>query len=82
VFGLTRSEARAHYLAEQGVTPAIVDVLNAEDIQQAIARIQPEGVIDQLTALPKTYTRQSMSAASALLFDQLGEAVTEDRPHI
>jgi hypothetical protein len=57
-------------------------VLNAEDIQQAIARIQPEGVIDQLTALPKTYTRQSMSAGAALLFDQLREAVTEDRPHI
>ncbi len=66
VFGLTRSQARAQYLAEQGATPAIVDVLNPEDTEQVISRIQPEGIIDQLTALPKTYTRQSMSAAAAV----------------
>lgn len=66
VFGLTRSQTRAQYLAEQGATSIIVDVLNAEDTQRAIARIQPEGIIDQLTALPKTYTRQSMGAAAEL----------------
>ncbi|MEH1869206.1 MAG: hypothetical protein V7K69_30010 [Nostoc sp.] len=32
----------------------------------AFTRTQPEVVIEQLTFLPKTYTSESMSAASAL----------------
>ena len=31
-----------------------------------VSRAQPEIVIEQLTALPRTYTRQSMNAAAAL----------------
>lgn len=65
VFGMTRSEARSHRLAEQGATPVVVNVLDAEAVDEAIHRIQPNVVIDQLTSLPQTYTRQSMQAAAA-----------------
>ena len=61
-------------LAEQGVELAIrqslhlaiADVFDADAVKAAITRTQPEVVIEQLTSLPKTYTAESMSAASAL----------------
>lgn len=65
VVALTRSPERAEALVAQGIEPAIADVFNADSIKAAIIRAQPEVVIEQLTALPKTYTRESMSAAAA-----------------
>jgi nucleoside-diphosphate-sugar epimerase len=62
---LTRSAEKAQALAEQGIEPAIADVFDAEAVKAAIWRARPEVVIEQLTALPKTYTRESMSAAAA-----------------
>ena len=64
VVALTRSPAKAQALAEQGVEPAASDVFNADAIRAVIRRAQPEVVIEQLTALPRTYTRESMRAAS------------------
>jgi len=66
VIGMTRSEQRARLLAEQGATPEIIDVFDADAVQAALNRIKPDVVIDQLTSLPKTYTRKSMSAAASL----------------
>src|SRR5262245_42297864 len=63
---LTRSPEKAQALVEQGVEPAIADVFDADAIKAAISRAQPEIVIEQLTALPRTYTRESMRAAAAL----------------
>jgi len=65
VVALTRSAEKAQALAEQGVEPAIVDVFDAERVKAVVHRAQPEVVIEQLTALPKTYTPESMSAAAA-----------------
>jgi nucleoside-diphosphate-sugar epimerase len=62
---LTRSPEKAQALVEQGVEPAIVDVLDSDAVQTVLERARPEVVIEQLTALPKTYTRESLSAASA-----------------
>ncbi|MEH1841579.1 MAG: NAD(P)-dependent oxidoreductase [Nostoc sp.] len=64
VVALTRSPERARTLAEQGVEPAIADVFDADALIAAIVRVQPEVVIEQLTALPKTYTAESMSASA------------------
>jgi len=64
VVALTRSPEKARALAEQGIEPAIADVFNAHEVKAAVAGAQPEVVIEQLTALPKTYTRESMSAAA------------------
>jgi len=66
VVALTHSPEKARTLAEQGVETAIADVFNADAVQAAVIRAQPEVVIEQLTSLPKTYTKESMSAAAAL----------------
>src|SRR6185369_16618103 len=66
IVALTRSQEKAQALAKQGVEPAIADVLNPDEVKAIVSRAQPEVVIEQLTALPRTYTRQSMNAAAAL----------------
>ena len=66
VVALTRSQEKAQALAEQGIEPATADVFDADAVKTVIGRAQPEVVIEQLTALPKTYTRESMNAAAAL----------------
>ena len=62
---LTRSPEKAQALVEQGIEPAIADVFDAAGVQAAVRRARPEVVIEQLTALPKTYTRESMKTAAA-----------------
>jgi nucleoside-diphosphate-sugar epimerase len=66
VVALTRTQERAQSLAAQGIEPAIADVFDPESVKAAIAHAQPEVVIEQLTALPRTYTRESMNATAAL----------------
>src|SRR5262245_47382169 len=64
VVALTRSQERAQALTEQGIEPAIADVFDADAVKAAVRRAQPEIVIEKLTALPRTYTRESMNAAA------------------
>jgi 2-alkyl-3-oxoalkanoate reductase len=66
VVALTRSPERAQSFAAQGIESAIADVFDADSVKAAIAHAQPEVVIEQLTALPRTYSRESMSAAAPL----------------
>ncbi|WP_017314202.1 NAD-dependent epimerase/dehydratase family protein [Mastigocladopsis repens] len=66
VVALTRSPERAPSLAAQGIEPAIADVFDADSVKAAVIRAQPEVVIEQLTALPRTYSRESMTAAAPL----------------
>jgi len=66
VVAMTRSPERTQSLAAQGIEPALADVFDADSIKAAVIRTQPEVVIEQLTALPRTYTRESMSAAAPL----------------
>ncbi|MBW4523279.1 MAG: NAD(P)-dependent oxidoreductase [Scytolyngbya sp. HA4215-MV1] len=66
VVALTRSPEKAKALVQQGVEPAIADVFDPDAVKAAVSHAQPDVVIEQLTALPKTYTRESMSAAAAL----------------
>ena len=61
---LTRSPEKAQALADQRIEPAVADVFDAEAVEAVVRRAQPEIVIEQLTALPSTYTRQSMTAAA------------------
>jgi nucleoside-diphosphate-sugar epimerase len=61
---LTRSPEKAAGLAKQGVELAIADVFDAEAVEAAVRRARPDVVIEQLTALPKTYTRESMRNAA------------------
>lgn len=65
LIALTRSPEKARALAAQGVEPVIADVFDAEAVNAVVSRARPEVVIEQLTALPRHYTRESMSAAAA-----------------
>src|SRR5215813_6404232 len=67
VVALTRSPEKAQALMKQGIEPAIADVFDAEAVKTVMSHAHPEVVIEQLTALPKTYTRESMNAADALI---------------
>src|SRR6185436_465900 len=62
---LTRSREKAQALVQQGIEPAVADVFDTEAVKAVVSRAQPEVVIEQLTALPKTYTPESMSASAA-----------------
>ena len=64
IVALTRSPQEAPGLRERGIEPAIADVFDPDAVKAVVSRAQPEVVIEQLTALPKTYTRESMSAAA------------------
>jgi len=66
VVALTRSPEEAQSLVERGIEPAIADVFDTDAVKAVVSRAQPEVVIEQLTALPRTYTRKSMNAAAAL----------------
>jgi nucleoside-diphosphate-sugar epimerase len=66
VVALTRSPEKAQALEEHGLEPAIADVFDADAVKAVVSRAQPDVVIEQLTALPKTYTRESMAAAAPL----------------
>jgi nucleoside-diphosphate-sugar epimerase len=65
VVARTRSSERAQSLAAEGIEPAIADVFDPHAIKAVVGLAQPEVVIEQLTALPRTYTRESMGAAAA-----------------
>lgn len=66
VVALTRSTENVEALVEQGIEPAIADVFDPDAVKGVVARTKPELVIEQLTALPRNYTRESMMAAAPL----------------
>jgi 2-alkyl-3-oxoalkanoate reductase len=66
VIAMTRSSEKAQELVDQGVEPAIADVFDADAVASALRCTRPDVVIEQLTGLPKTYTRESMRAAASL----------------
>jgi nucleoside-diphosphate-sugar epimerase len=52
VTGTTRTPAKSQMLRALGITPIVVDVLDADALAQAVATARPEIVIHQLTDLP------------------------------
>src|SRR5688572_1010030 len=61
---LTRSPEEAKALMERGIEPAIADVFDTDAVRAVVSRAQPEVLIQQLTALPRNYTREAMDAAA------------------
>jgi nucleoside-diphosphate-sugar epimerase len=55
VAGTTRNEQRAAALREAGVEPVVVDLLDPERAREAVLRVRPEAIVDQLTSLPDDY---------------------------
>ena len=66
VVALVRSTEKTRTLVEQGIEPVVADVFDPDAVRAVVTRTQPEVVIEQLTALPGTYTRESMLAAAPL----------------
>lgn len=61
---LTRSADTAARLTEQGIQPVIADVFDAAAIAAVVRQTRPDAVVEQLTALPRTYTRESLAATA------------------
>jgi nucleoside-diphosphate-sugar epimerase len=64
VFGLARSPESARALSDAGAGAVTADVLNAAAVRAAVARIRPDAVINELTALPAHYTDAETTAAA------------------
>jgi nucleoside-diphosphate-sugar epimerase len=63
VTGTTRRRERAARLQSIGVTPAVVDVFDADALRDAVVAAAPEVVIHQLTDLPPALAPELMAAA-------------------
>lgn len=53
VVGLARSLEKGKMLEEAGAAVAVADVLNAGVLEQALRSVEPDWVVDLLTAIPK-----------------------------
>ncbi len=63
VYGTSRFQEKAALLKDLGVEPVIVDVYDAEKLQNIIAEIKPDVLIHQLTDLPFGLDADLMSDA-------------------
>jgi nucleoside-diphosphate-sugar epimerase len=66
VIGMTRSAHRAHRLTEQRAIAERLDIFDADAVEAAFLRLQPDVVIDVLTALPQQLTPEAMAVAATL----------------
>jgi nucleoside-diphosphate-sugar epimerase len=64
IFALARSPESAQALAEMGAEPVSADALEAASVNEAVKRIRPDAVINELTSLPRHYTPAEMRAAA------------------
>jgi nucleoside-diphosphate-sugar epimerase len=62
--GITTTESGLDTLHELGAEGIVANVLDAQAIQSAVARIRPDAVIEELTSLPKRYTPEEMRSAA------------------
>jgi len=60
---MATSTARLDALRGEGADGIVLDALDAEAVNQAIEKIRPDVIIDELTSLPKNYTPEEMRAA-------------------
>jgi nucleoside-diphosphate-sugar epimerase len=65
VTGLTRDHAHADLVSELGAELVVVNVLDRDATDAALSNARPDVVVDQLTALPRTYTPEAMRATLA-----------------
>ncbi|HEY9659806.1 MAG TPA: NAD(P)-dependent oxidoreductase [Allocoleopsis sp.] len=66
VIGMTRSIHKANLLTQQGAIAELLDIFDVDAVQSTLRRVQPDVVIDLLTALPKQLTPESMAVAAPL----------------
>jgi nucleoside-diphosphate-sugar epimerase len=66
VIGMARNDEAARQLQQQGAMAEMADALDAKAVNSSLARTQPEVVINQLTALPKRYSPDTMRDAAPI----------------
>jgi nucleoside-diphosphate-sugar epimerase len=64
VIGLARSAEAARQLNDAGAESVVADALDAAAVKDALARVRPDAVINELTSLPRRYTPDEMRAAA------------------
>jgi len=62
--GMTSSVHGLKTLEEGGAEGVVVNALDGQAVASAMQRLRPEVVIEELTSLPKHYTREEMRAAA------------------
>lgn len=65
VTGMTRSERGVEAIRATGADPVLLDVYDVEALTRAVGDVEPEVVIDQMTALPAEYTAEAMRAGAS-----------------
>ena len=65
VAGLTRDPDDADLLSRLGGEPLVADVLDRDATAAAVLDARPDVVVEQLTALPRSYTPEAMRATLA-----------------
>jgi nucleoside-diphosphate-sugar epimerase len=68
VHGMTRSESKQALLRELGAAPVIADALDPDQVAQAVARVRPDVIVHQLTALTgvERYTARAAEPTNRL----------------
>lgn len=78
VIGTTRSAERARGLEAAGVRPAVVDALDREAVQAAVAEAEPDVIVHELTAIPTEFSPRRFDHA----FGQTNRLRTEGTDHL
>jgi nucleoside-diphosphate-sugar epimerase len=65
VAGLTRNPKNTDLLSRLGAQPLVADVLDRDKTFAAVRDARPDVVVEQLTALPSSYTSRAMRASLA-----------------
>ena len=64
VVGMTSSDHGLALLEDNGAEGVLANALDSDAVRSALESTRPEVVIDELTSLPKHYTREEMAAAT------------------
>jgi nucleoside-diphosphate-sugar epimerase len=63
-FGMVRSQDSGASLSKAGAEPVIADALDVASVRDAVASVQPDVILNELTSLPAHYTPTEMEAAT------------------
>lgn len=78
VTGTTRSAERARALAAAGVKPVVVDALDRDAVNRAVAESAPDAIVHQLTSIPTEFNPRRFDEA----FAQTNRLRTEGTDHL
>lgn len=64
LIGMAHSANSARVLAEAGIESVIADALDPASVSEAVRRVRPDVIVNELTSLPKHYTPAAMRDAA------------------